>query len=177
MNFVAIDFETANHERHSAASLALAVVRDNQIVDQLYTLIKPETYFSRRNTQIHGLTAKTVAQAPKFSEIWPKISPLFTENQLVVAHNAQFDSGVLKATLSYYGMEEPHYQLIDTVQTSRHFFPEFPNHKLNTVADELDIDLEHHHNALDDAVAAAEILIYQDQQFGDQAIKPFVRYK
>ncbi|MDU7281586.1 MAG: exonuclease, partial [Leuconostoc citreum] len=42
MNFTALDFETANHEKHSAVSIALAVVRDNQVVDEFYSLIKPE---------------------------------------------------------------------------------------------------------------------------------------
>ncbi|CAI2581589.1 hypothetical protein AKUH4B406M_04750 [Apilactobacillus kunkeei] len=39
MNFVAIDFETANNQRASACSLALTVVRDNKVVDEFYTLI------------------------------------------------------------------------------------------------------------------------------------------
>ena len=43
MNFVAMDFETANGQWHSACSLALVVVRNDQIVDSFYTLIKPET--------------------------------------------------------------------------------------------------------------------------------------
>ena len=46
MNFVAIDFETANNQRASACSLALTVVRDNKVVDEFYTLINPETDFN-----------------------------------------------------------------------------------------------------------------------------------
>lgn len=63
MNFVAMDFETANGQRDSACSIALVVVRNDQIVDQFYTLIKPETYFSSRNSQIHGIYEEDVAQA------------------------------------------------------------------------------------------------------------------
>lgn len=177
MNFVAMDFETANHEKHSAVSIALAVMRDNQIVDQFYSLIKPETSFSHYNTKIHGIHQVDVAQAPQFPDIWPTIAPLFTADKLVVAHNAPFDNGVLKGTLDYYGLPEPHYMLLDTVQTSRKLFPNFQNHKLNTVAENLGIALEHHHNALDDAVAAANILIYESQQFGDSALKSFVKNK
>lgn len=46
MNFIAMDFETANYQKHSACSLALVMVRNSQIVDEYYTLIKPETDFS-----------------------------------------------------------------------------------------------------------------------------------
>lgn len=177
MNFVAMDFETANHEKHSAVSVALAVVRDDQVVDEFYSLIQPETYFSARNTAIHGIHEQDVANAPKFPEIWVKVAPLFTEEKLVVAHNAPFDHGVLAGTLAYYGIEQPHYMLLDTVRSSRKFFPDFANHKLNTVAENLGTTLAHHHNALDDAVAAANILIYQAQHFGTENIKPFVKNK
>ncbi|GDZ85952.1 exonuclease [Leuconostoc citreum] len=177
MNFTALDFETANHEKHSAVSIALAVVRDNQVVDEFYSLIKPETYFSARNTAIHGITAADVAQAPKFPEVWDMIAPLFTEDKLVVAHNAAFDNGILKGTLDYYDIAEPHYMLLDTVRSSRQLFPDFKNHKLNTVAQNLGITLDHHHNALDDAVAAANILIYEADHFGVESLKRFVKNK
>ena len=53
MNFVSMDFETANGSRDSACSLALVLVRNDQIVDNFYTLINPQQYFSPRNIQIH----------------------------------------------------------------------------------------------------------------------------
>ena len=177
MNFIAMDFETANHEKHSAVSIAIAVVRHNQVVDKFYSLIKPETYFSARNTAVHGLKESDVAQAPKFPEVWKIIAPLFKEDKLVVAHNAAFDNSILKGTLAYYGIEEPHYMLLDTVRTSRKLLPDFKNHKLNTVAENLGITLDHHHNALDDAVAAANILIYEADHFGVDNLKSFVQNK
>jgi len=177
MNFIAMDFETANHEKYSAVSIAIAIVRDNQVVDKSYSLIKPETYFSSRNTAVHGLRESDVIDAPKFPEIWQIISPLFRDNKLVVAHNAAFDNNILKGTLAHYGIEEPHYMLLDTVRTSRKLFPKFENHKLNTVANNLGITLDHHHNALDDAVAAANILIYEGEHFGIDSLKQFVQNK
>ena len=39
MNFIAMDFETANHYPESACSLALVMVRNNKIVDRFYTVI------------------------------------------------------------------------------------------------------------------------------------------
>lgn len=175
MNFVAMDFETASAARNSACSMALAVVRDNQVVDEFYTLIKPETAFDRQNIQIHGITPADVADAPKFTDVWPLICQFYTVNQLVVAHNAPFDNGVLKHTLSHYGVEQPHYLSLDMVRTSRKFYPDLPNHKLNTVAAALNIELEHHHNALDDTVAAAKILVAEAEQFGIDLVKPFVK--
>ncbi|SPS03481.1 3'-5' exonuclease [Latilactobacillus sakei] len=171
MNFVAMDFETANGQRDSACSIALVVVRNDQIVDQFYTPIKPETYFSSRNSQIHGIYEEDVAQAPKFDQVWPHIAPFFTPQKLVVAHNATFDIGVLRSTLQHYDIPEPHYLALDTLTTSRRLYPQFENHKLNTLCTNLEIPLENHHNALADSIACAKILIKEAQEFGTDPLK------
>lgn len=170
-----MDFETANAKRYSACSLSLAIVRHNKIVDEFYSLINPQTPFSWRNIKVHGIHEKDVADAPIFPQVWEHISQFYTPNQLVIAHNASFDNSVLKNTLQHYGITYPAYQTLDTLRTSRDLLPQLPNHKLNTVAESLNIDLKHHHNALDDAQACAGILISQVNQFGTDKIKPFVR--
>lgn len=176
MNFTAIDFETANRQRHSACSLALTVVRNSQVVDSYYTLLKPDTFFDWRNIQIHGIHETDVADAPNFAQIWPTIAPLFTENQLIVAHNLPFDRGVLQACLDYYDINQPHFQTLCTVQSSRKLLPEIPNHRLNTVCDYLGIPLHQHHNALADSTACANILLSLENQFGTYDLKRLVKH-
>ena len=54
-NFAAIDFETANQQRTSVCSVGIVIVRDGEIVDSYYSLIKPEPeYYSYWNTRVHG---------------------------------------------------------------------------------------------------------------------------
>lgn len=175
MNFVALDFETASPKRYSPCSIALTVVNNNQISSEFYSLIKSDVDFFWRNVKVHGITADDVAQAPKFPELWPHIAGLFTQNSLVVAHNASFDCSVLKRTLQFYQLPVPEFLLLDTLKTSRQFFKSFPNQKLNTICDELNIELDHHHNALDDSQACAKILLYQAEKFGSSSLKPFVK--
>lgn len=175
MNFIAMDFETASAKRYSACSLALTVVRNNQIIDEFYTLINPQTPFFWRNIQIHGIHEQDVQDAPTFPEVWEHIQPFFTPEKLVIAHNATFDNSVLKNTLQHYGITPAHYLTLDTVKTSRAFYPQLMNHRLNTVAEALQIDLHHHHNALDDAQACANILIHQVQQFGPAQLQRFIK--
>ena len=56
-NFAAIDFETANQQRTSICSVGIVIVRNGEIVDSYYSLIKPEPeYYSYWNTRVHGLT-------------------------------------------------------------------------------------------------------------------------
>ncbi|WP_268872053.1 3'-5' exonuclease [Lentilactobacillus kisonensis] len=175
MNFVAMDFETANAKRASACSLALVIVRNNQIAHEFYSLINPETDFSWRNINVHGIHRSDVALSPTFPELWDHIAPLFDANKLVVAHNASFDNSVLKKTLERYEIQPPHYLTLDTLRTSKRFYPNFVNHKLNTLCDNLNIELHHHHNALDDSVACANILLTEQHQFGSSALRQFVK--
>ncbi|WEV40475.1 3'-5' exonuclease [Lactobacillus sp. ESL0681] len=174
MNFIAMDFETANRHPESACSLALVMVRDDQIVDRFYTVINPQMPFDARNIQIHDITAQDVQDAPTMAEVWPQIKELFQPGMLVCAHNARFDTNVMRQSLARYDIQEPHYLVIDTLKTSRLFEPDLPNHKLDTVSDALAVELWHHHNALSDSEACGGILIAQHKQFGDEAIKKLV---
>ena len=175
MNFVAIDFETASPKRASACSLALTVVRNNQIADELYSLINPETEFNWRNVQVHGIHEQDILDAPTFPELWPYIEQFFTPNEIIVAHNASFDNSVLKKSLERYDLNRLPYKTIDTLKTSKSLYPGLTNYKLNTLCDNLDIQLKHHHNALDDSLACANILLHEEQQFGSETIASFIK--
>ncbi|UQS83814.1 3'-5' exonuclease [Bombilactobacillus thymidiniphilus] len=175
MNFIAMDFETANFQASSACSLAIALINNNQIIDTFYTLINPQQPFNRKNIAIHHISPKDVEDAPTFAQIWPHIAPLFDLNHLITAHNAAFDNRVLKATLTASNIKTPTYNCIDTLRTSRRFYPDLPNHKLNTVSQALNIDLKQHHNALFDTVACAEILLKTQAEYGWEQIQPLTK--
>ncbi|MCC5896164.1 MAG: 3'-5' exonuclease [Alkalibacterium sp.] len=174
MDFTAIDFETANRQTHSACSVALTIVRNSEIVDEYYTLIQPETWFDRMNTQIHGIRETDVVDAPKFPEVWNDMKQYFTDEQLVIAHNMPFDKRILSGTLEYYNLQTPRFLTLCTVRSSRALLKTLPNHKLNTVAAHYGIPLNHHH-ALDDARACATILLNQEKEFGVSSLKRFVK--
>ena len=56
-DFAAIDFETANGNRSSVCSVGIVIVRDGEIVDRFYSLIRPTpNYYNYFTTRIHGLT-------------------------------------------------------------------------------------------------------------------------
>ena len=158
MNFTAIDFETATSCGNSICSMGICVVRSNRVVKTLEILIRPEPFeFNEYNIKIHGITPEMVADKPRFCDYWDKIRP-FLENQLVVAHNASFDVGALRTTLDYYGIEYPVFRYLCTVKLSQKAYPELPGHKLNYLADALEISF-HHHRAADDAYVCAEVLL------------------
>lgn len=159
-NFVAIDFETANREPSSVCSVGIVIVKEGKIQNHLYRLIHPTpNYYNYWNTRIHGLTAADTAQAPAFPFVWAEIEPLIGGLPLV-AHNAVFDEGCLKAVFRKYGMTYPEYKFYCTCRASRRVFgKELPNHQLQTVAARCGYQLEHHHHAFADAEACAWIAL------------------
>ena len=75
-DFAAIDFETANGRRTSVCSVGVVVVRGGEVVDTLYSLIRPRpNFYSRFTTAIHGLSYEDTAQAPDFAAVWSEIAP------------------------------------------------------------------------------------------------------
>lgn len=157
-DFAAIDFETANEQPSSVCSVGIVVVRDGEIVDSFYSLIKPEPeYYKWFCRQVHGLCEDDTRDAPVFPEVWRKIEPMI-EGLPLVAHNARFDEGCLKAVFRVYQMDYPDYAFYDTLAASRrHFGRMIPNHQLQTVSKACGFCLENHHHALADAEACANI--------------------
>ncbi len=158
-DFVAIDFETANECPSSVCSVGIVVVRGGEVVDKYYSLIQPEpNYYKWFCQRVHGLGHDDTDSAPTFDAVWREIEPLIQELPLV-AHNARFDSGCLRAVFRTYGMGTPPYQWFDTLQASRRKLPQLPNHQLHTVSAACGFDLENHHHALADAEACAAIAL------------------
>lgn len=160
LDFAAIDFETANECPTSVCSVGIVVVRGGEVVDTFYSLIQPEpNYYKWFCQQVHGLGHSDTDDAPVFPYIWEQIEPLI-EGLPLVAHNARFDEGCLRAVFRCYQMDYPEYDFYDTLAASRRYFGHcLPNHQLQAVAAACGYDLTNHHHALADAEACAAIAI------------------
>lgn len=155
--FAAIDFETANGKRSSICSIGIAIVEDNQVVDSIYTLVRPYPHFyTRFTTAVHGITLQDTIGAPDFEEAWAGIAGKLRDIPLV-AHNSPFDEGCLRAAHEVYGLAYPDYPFYCTCRLSRRMYPFLVNHQLQTVAAHCGYDLTNHHHAMADAYACAHI--------------------
>lgn len=163
MNFVAIDFETANASRSSVCSLAAVTVENGNIIRSAYSLIRPPVMkFDYRNIEVHGIHPEDVMHKPTFDQLWERICP-HLENKIVLAHNAAFDISVLRSILQEYSLPLPKMKYACTVQIAKKAWPGGDNYKLNTLAQKFQIDFEHH-NALHDARTCAKIAILAGQE-------------
>ena len=160
MNFVAIDFETANYSRDSACSVGLVKVADGKIVDHAVHLIKPPS----RDfvfTHIHGLSWTDVAKAGDFATVWSKVRPLLDGAEFLAAHNASFDKSVLNACCATFRVTPPALSFHCSVKVARTTWDIYPT-KLSDVCRKLKIELNHH-EALSDAMACAKIMLAANQ--------------
>lgn len=157
MDFVAIDFETATHERNSACEMGICIVENSQIISTKTWLIKPPSYpyFHPRNIAVHGITPVEVANAPTFEDIWHEAEELMYGN-LMIAHNASFDAGVLRSCLDYYGFFKPKINYLCSLSLAKKSWKNLQTYGLKSLANHHNITFNHH-RAGDDAEVCAKI--------------------
>ncbi|MCH3917402.1 MAG: 3'-5' exonuclease [Spirochaetia bacterium] len=158
MNYTALDFETANAKPGGACSLGLAKFNgDGKLIGTWYSLIRPVIpYFNPYMSAIHGLDSSKCLCSPEFDRLWPEILD-FIQDDVLVAHNAQFDMRVLKGCLDCYGLGLPVNPYACTLQISRKVWPCLENHKLTTLSQHFGFDYKAHY-ALDDAINCGLLL-------------------
>lgn len=159
-DYISIDIENPNARGNSICSIGIVIVKDNKIVDEKYSLINPEDRFDTNNSKITGLNYADVKEAPTFKEYWKSINELF-ENNIIVGHNVTYDLTVIAKALERYDIEVPIFNYYCTLKLSRHFI-NTNSYSLNNLCDLLNINLENHHNALEDAKATQKIFQYLD---------------
>ncbi|MDY2648909.1 MAG: exonuclease domain-containing protein [Pyramidobacter porci] len=167
LNFVAIDFETANSDRASACALGAVLVHDGIIVDEYYSLIRPHPTccnFDPFNTEIHGITETDVKDAPELPEAWANIAGSINGSTLV-AHYSAFDCRVINDAFGLYGLSLPECAVACSCVISKRMWPELLSFGLSSIAEKIDFQFVHH-NALEDARAAAQIILTTFRETG-----------
>ena len=154
MDFIALDFETANSERSSPCEIGLVKVIDSRIVEKKSYLIQPEdNWFDGYNISIHGITPEMVEDEPEFDGVFPNIKDDL-ESFPIVAHYASFDMSVLRHTLSLYEIPFPDITYFCTYQLAKLHVKDLLSLRLDSLCERYKIPLDHH-RALPDAEATA----------------------
>lgn len=160
LDFTALDFETANRHRGSPCSIGLVKVRDGIPRDDRHWLIRPpegHDDFDGFNVSIHGITHEMVRAEPRWKDRFTPILD-FIDGDIVVAHNAAFDMGVMRDACTYDGIEWPSLDFLCTLVLSRRVL-DLPTFRLPFVMNALGLPFESHHHALADAHAAAAVAV------------------
>jgi DNA polymerase-3 subunit epsilon len=155
---VAIDFETASI-RGTPCSVGLVDVNRGRIVDRHAWLIRPPIFeFRGFNVALHGITPKMCEHAPSWEDSLAKILDIAAGRPLV-AHNASFDIGVIRDACDLVEAEWPRLRYVCTVAIGRRVWPGLSTYSLPFLAAHLGVVATSHHDAEEDAAAAARIAL------------------
>ena len=157
--FVVFDIETTGFSAAEDRIIEIGAVKitDGAIVDRFSTFVNPEVPIPFEIQQLTHITDDMVLEAPKIEEALPAFLDFVGESALV-AHNAGFDVGFIEQNCVRLGRSRI-FTSVDTVGLARVLLPTLSKYKLNIVAKALNISLENHHRAVDDAAATAEIYV------------------
>lgn len=158
--FVVFDIETTglSMETESITEIGAVKVVDGKVIDRFSTFVNPERPIPAEITKLTGITNEMVADAPVITEILPRFLE-FCQDAVLVAHNANFDTGFIRLNAERKCGIEVKNTVLDTLELSRSLLPELKKHKLDIVCEQMGVSLEGHHRAVNDAEATAEVFL------------------
>ncbi len=170
---IVFDIETTGLDVRSCAITEIGAVkiRAGEVVEEFDTFVDPEQPIPEEITRLTSITNEMVKGAPKIREALEKFFA-FAGNRLLIAHNANFDCGFIRAAALKCGMPFENAYL-DTVALSRYVNPELQKHKLDVLAEHYGLGDFHHHRACDDARMLAMIFFCMLKRLRDEGIKDF----
>ena len=157
--YIVFDIETTGFSsiRDRIIEIGAVKVVNGKIVDRFSTFVNPQRPIPFEITNLTSITDEMVMESPAIDVILPKFLE-FVGDGVLVAHNAGFDVGFIEQNCRNLGLND-HFVYADTVALARVLLPTLSKYKLNVVAKALNISLENHHRAVDDAGATAEIFV------------------
>jgi DNA polymerase-3 subunit epsilon len=161
VTFVVVDLETTGGSPKDSAitEIGAVKVRGGQVLGEFQTLVDPGCAIPPYISVLTGITSTMVAAAPRIGPVLPGFLE-FARGAVLVAHNAPFDIGFLKAACAENGMVWPAAASVDTAVLARRLLgrDEVPNCKLATLAPYFSASTSPTHRALDDARATVDVL-------------------
>lgn len=157
MDFVAIDVETANADMASICQIGIAKYENGGLTHEWKTYVDPEDYFDGINVSIHGIDESMVRGAPTFPELTDTLRS-YLEKSVVVCHT-HFDRVAMNQAAQRYNITAPECIWLDSARIARRAWTTcaWKGYGLYDVCQLLGYEFRHH-DALEDAKAAAHIV-------------------
>ncbi len=118
-------------------------------------LVNPGRLIPAATIPIHGITQDMVKGKPPITEVLPAFYT-FAQDTVLVAHNAAFDMKFLQLQERHTGLVFSH-PVLDTLLLSAVVHPAQESHRLEAIAERLNITVLGRHTALGDAMVTAEV--------------------
>jgi DNA polymerase III epsilon subunit-like protein len=175
LRFAVVDVETTGGKPgvSRVIEIGIALVDDWKISGTFGSLVKTSAEISPFIENLTGITPKKLQNAPTFRDLSQKISRML-DGRIFVAHNVASDYGAISSEMRRCGLEFSPERLC-TVKLSRRVFPGLSKYNLRELTASLGLPDFEAHRALNDAVAAAQILLLAHERFGPEPINELLR--
>ncbi len=156
--YVAFDLETTglSSRNDQIIEIGAVLMQNGQELDRFQTFVDPGVKLQKETVELTGITDSMLRGAPKLEEIFPKFLE-FVGDHVLVAHNADFDTGFIRAACEKLGYPYK-FTSADTLVLSQNLMPHLSRFKLDVVANALSLPEFNHHRAADDAVTCGLIM-------------------
>ena len=169
-DFVVFDIETTGFSPINNRIIEIGAVKvsGGKVTDRFSAFVNPQVPIPFEIEKLTGIRDDMVMNAPLIEEVLPQFLQ-FCEGCIPVAHNAGFDMGFIAENARRIGLPTE-YTYVDTVGIARVLLPNQSKHTLDAVAKTLNITLENHHRAVDDAECTAWIFVKLIQMLKEKGI-------
>ncbi|WP_428908628.1 PolC-type DNA polymerase III [Niallia sp. Krafla_26] len=170
--YVVFDVETTGLSAvyDTIIELAAVKVRNGEIIDRFESFANPHVPLTATIINLTSITDDMLQDAPEVEAVLKRFHR-WTEDAILVAHNASFDMGFLNTGYKKIGLEKADNPVIDTLELGRFLYPQLKNHRLNTLAKKLEVELTQHHRAIYDAEATGYILLKMLRDAAEKGIE------
>ena len=166
--YVAFDLETTGLSSRTdrIIEIGAVIMKNGEEVDRFQTFVDPERTLERKIVDLTGITDEMLRGAPKIEEVLPQFLK-FVGDRVLVAHNADFDVGFIRAECIRQGLPFRN-TYADTLILSQNLLSHLNKFKLNIVSDALSLPDFNHHRAGDDAMTCGLIMHRLMQKLEDE---------
>ena len=176
-NYTVLDIETTGFDFRKNEIIEIGAIKfkEGNQVGKFSEFIKPKEQVPLFIKQLTNITDAQLASGIDLKSALTSLRK-FVENDIIICHNTGFDIGFLNEKYSSLGMSSISNRIFDTLEISRIYLPFLLNHKLGTVAEYFEIDVENAHRAIFDAEVTG--LIFSGLlNFIDEHIEPKLNYE
>ncbi len=170
---IVFDIETTGLSKNDCQIIEIGAVKikNGQILEIFDEFINPQQHIPDEITALTSITDEMVAKAQTIDVVLPQFLE-FAGDRLVIAHNADFDTGFIRVAAERLGLKFAN-PYLDTVALSRYLNSDLKSHKLNILAKHYKLEDFHHHRASDDSTILAHIYFKMSEQLKEADIKNF----
>lgn len=165
-DYTVIDVETTGLDPSYDEIIEIGAikVRNNEINSQFSSLVKPSRPIDEFIENLTGITNEMLKNAPSIKEVLPQFID-FINDDILLGHNIHFDINFLYDNLDFYLDYKLSNNFIDLMRLTRKVYPNLENHKLVTIAEFLNINIENHHRSLADCLTTHKCYQVLARQF------------